>query len=37
MAGKDTVTLAKMDPELAAVSYSLEFEGFKKLIRLSSF
>jgi hypothetical protein len=37
MAGKDTVTLAKMDPELEAVSYSLEFARFKELIRLSSF
>ena len=37
MAGKDAAALGKMDPELATVSYSLEFAAFKKLIRPSSF
>jgi hypothetical protein len=37
MAGKDATALAKMDPELEAVSYSLEFAGLKKLTPPSSF
>lgn len=30
MAGKDATALAKMDPELEAVSYTLEIVGFKE-------